>query len=631
MKPALYEALIAGGTLGGALLISNNLSDVADRKASRYNLGLGLSRTYKDFGVAQDGTTDDAANLQNAITTCASLGLTLLGGDGTCKLLSPLNIPSGLNWQMTPGCIHNGVFLSGSTMGFLGQTGVTTSGTKISGVRIKGGQFTHPDNTDTYKGRMCFLWGNDIVLEDIVFRNAATGGFLFIGGNEFYIRNVRCYNGAQHGGVEGIRVFGSGDSSGTTGVVCSDCYAESGDDTFQLVVAANNTGTTQPLTNLDIYNSGFINCHGISYFARIMSAGQVNLGGSTTMTANIKNFWFVACSGQSAYGCQLENQCSSGVISDGFFGACHFNASLPFASASDFGFQILAFATFGGIQNITYDGGSIRGVTNTNLSIIGVGLVSGVTIRNVQMDAPSSGSDNAVIIDGVSRIKLDACNIRSGGADTIKVGATTTVNGFVLEDCFVETGNASSTTYCVALHGLTGGQIRRNLWGATVGASNPLGIHWIGAGVTFATSENNDYSNLPGKSDGFVGAAGNGKKNNINYGHDIVTTDATTTTLVTVLPPGNSVVTVEGTITARRTGGTSGSSDDSAVFRVVASFKNAGLGSVSAFGNATLFTQADQGWTVGYTVSGAQGLIQITGAANNNVAWTFEGEVRVGP
>lgn len=620
-----------GPSSGTALLVANNLSDLTDEKIARVNLGLGSSRTYRDFGVVQDGVTDDAAALQTAITTCAGLGLTLMGGDGTCMLDAPLNIPSNLNWVMTPGCIHIGNFASGSNMGFLGQTNVTTTGTKISNVLIRGGFFTHPDNTDTYKGRMCFLWGDNIVLDSIVFENAATGGFLFIGGNYFYVRGVRCLNGAQHGGVEGIRVFGAGDNLGTPGVICSDCYAESGDDTFQLVVAANNTGTTQPLTNLDIYNSGFVNCHGISYFARIMSAGQVNLHGSTTMTANIQNFWFIGCSGQSAYGCQLENQCSSGVISDGYFSGCHFNASLPFSSPSDFGFQVLAFATFGGIQNITYDGGSIRGVTNTNLSIIGVGLVSGITVRGVRMDAPSSGSDNAVIIDGASRVKLDACDIRSGGADTIKVGATTVVNDLVVEDCFVETGNAAATNYCVALHGVVGASIRRNTWGSSAGALNTLGIHWIGAGTSYAISENNDYTNIIGKSDSFLGGPGNGKRNAINYGHDLVTTDATTTTLVTVLPVGNSVAILEGTITARRTSGTGGTTDDSAVFRVVAAFKNAGGGAVTAFGNATLFTQADQAWTIGYTVSGAQGLVQVTGASNNNIAWTFEGEVRQGP
>lgn len=107
----------------------------------------------------------------------------------------------------------------------------------------------------------------------------------------------------------------------------------------------------------------------------------------------------------------------------------------------------------------------------------------------------------------------------------------------------------------------------------------------------------------------------------------VKTTDATTTALVR-----SSVV--EGTtamfvcrVVARRTGGSAGTAGDSAFYTLTGAYKNVG-GVLTGVGSAAIVAGEDQpAWDVGFTTSGTEAIVIVTGAANNDITW--QGEVSV--
>lgn len=101
----------------------------------------------------------------------------------------------------------------------------------------------------------------------------------------------------------------------------------------------------------------------------------------------------------------------------------------------------------------------------------------------------------------------------------------------------------------------------------------------------------------------------------------VATTDATVTTIDTVTIAASNSYAIEARVVSRRTGGTSGAADDGA-FHVRSCLVTTKSSVVTITGTTSVVTQEDQaGWDVTFTVSGSTVLIQVTGAANNNVTW----------
>lgn len=100
------------------------------------------------------------------------------------------------------------------------------------------------------------------------------------------------------------------------------------------------------------------------------------------------------------------------------------------------------------------------------------------------------------------------------------------------------------------------------------------------------------------------------------------TTDATTTTLASIPALASRTVTLEVHVVARRTGGTGGTDEDGAAYGLVATIKNVG-GTAVLIGTPTvLYAHEDQtAWDATIAVAGANALVQVTGAADNNVTW----------
>lgn len=121
----------------------------------------------------------------------------------------------------------------------------------------------------------------------------------------------------------------------------------------------------------------------------------------------------------------------------------------------------------------------------------------------------------------------------------------------------------------------------------------------------------------------FIKKAGDGA-----YWGTIQTTNATVTTLYTFTIPDSTTFAIHANVTARRTGGSSGTAEDGAYYERVAAFKNVAGVAAQIGSTSTPVTLEDQaGWDVTFDVTGATARVRVTGAANNDVSWILTAKV----
>jgi hypothetical protein len=102
----------------------------------------------------------------------------------------------------------------------------------------------------------------------------------------------------------------------------------------------------------------------------------------------------------------------------------------------------------------------------------------------------------------------------------------------------------------------------------------------------------------------------------------VATTDATVTTISTIPVPVNHTLLIVAYIVARRTGGSAGSANDGAAYRLEVAAKNtSGTAAELAAETLTVIGESQAGWTVASSASGGNILLRVTGAADNNVQW----------
>jgi len=104
----------------------------------------------------------------------------------------------------------------------------------------------------------------------------------------------------------------------------------------------------------------------------------------------------------------------------------------------------------------------------------------------------------------------------------------------------------------------------------------------------------------------------------------VVTNNGDITTLLTLPLQPDTVTSMHVKVTGRRTGGAAGSTDDGAYYELYGAYKLlAGVATPIGGTTPTLtFGAEDQaGWDATLTVSGVNVLVQVTGAADNNVTW----------
>lgn len=104
---------------------------------------------------------------------------------------------------------------------------------------------------------------------------------------------------------------------------------------------------------------------------------------------------------------------------------------------------------------------------------------------------------------------------------------------------------------------------------------------------------------------------------------DVVrTTDATVTVLHAEKIPVDTSVVVLGYVVARRTGGSSGTANDGAGYRVEFVAKNdAGTAALIGAGVITVLGESQAAWNVTLDASGGTIRVKVAGALQNNVTW----------
>lgn len=102
----------------------------------------------------------------------------------------------------------------------------------------------------------------------------------------------------------------------------------------------------------------------------------------------------------------------------------------------------------------------------------------------------------------------------------------------------------------------------------------------------------------------------------------VATTDATPTTLATINITAGETVLIESRIVARRTGGALGTAEDGAGYIRYSTYKTV-AGVVTLIGALTLpYTAEDQVlWNAAHVIAGATVVVQVTGAASNDITW----------
>ncbi len=76
-------------------------------------------------------------------------------------------------------------------------------------------------------------------------------------------------------------------------------------------------------------------------------------------------------------------------------------------------------------------------------------------------------------------------------------------------------------------------------------------------------------------------------------------------------------------MTARRTGGSSGTAEDGAGYKIQGTYKKVSGTTATLIGavNAAYTAESQSAWDATFTVSSGNVLLRVTGAANNNVTW----------
>lgn len=110
-----------------------------------------------------------------------------------------------------------------------------------------------------------------------------------------------------------------------------------------------------------------------------------------------------------------------------------------------------------------------------------------------------------------------------------------------------------------------------------------------------------------------------------SYQNRVTTTDATVTTIHSVACAASTSTGFHGYVTARRTGGSSGTAEDGAYYEV--QFLATVTSGTAAIVSSTVTTVAESqaGWDVTVAASGSTVLVKVTGAANNNITWHITG------
>ena len=256
-----------------------------------------------DYKCPNDGSADAAASINQAIQ--AAKGEPVIIPSGTYLLNASIVPVSGTVLEISPDAEMRRGWDGGnsSTNGALINSFMNPVAKTIEGpvgVAIRGGRWTNPGNK--YTGRVLNIYGKRWNLDGLRVESWGSLDFpstcIGVIGEDITGKNIYAAGSGRIHGQAGIRVLAGAH------VRFSDCYIESGDDTFCAFPVENKEGFASGIPLSDVV---FERCKGVSYNARFLACGltvNANRGHSASdqeslNSVTVSNIQFIDCEGAS--------------------------------------------------------------------------------------------------------------------------------------------------------------------------------------------------------------------------------------------------------------------------------------------------------------------------------------------
>jgi len=411
---------------------SGFVEDLADNDGSDWigfqPAGSGIARSaqdkmrdfvsVKDFGAVGNGSTDDTAAIQAAITSLVATGGTVYFPIGEYK------VTSTITWA------NNNIFLEGAGLGATTISTFIASGNVFAITNASGGGISNlniiADTTQTSGAGVHLTNCYNVKVSDVVIGYGLNVGVQIDGGAGQFVNTIEnfiisdCFNGIALG-VTGTQpqdtfltngIIGSCTNAGILVKQSSGLYASSID-----IISCATGFSTFPDTAKSVVNSFFTDvlcdtCTG-SGFAFISNGGTVE-------QVNMVNCWG---SSNTINGMILSQECNAFSVTN-FRAINNQQRGIYIQGGTNLGFvncQVLANSMAG---SASYDGLAVEGSTTNNLSIIGGKYGSGWAFAGFNNQSYgifiSSGAINNYSIIGVDTNGNVTGGINDGGTGAVK-------------------------------------------------------------------------------------------------------------------------------------------------------------------------------------------------------------------
>jgi len=395
-------------------LIGKDGSSVIDNINESYNpttlmmLPFGaavFSRTLREFGAKPDNT-DNTAYIQAAIDWSSVTGGTITDGDpGTYTCLSQINMKDNASLVFGPQTRFEGAF-DGDLVG------QEDDNVAVENFRILGGEW---GKDATSRRRNIFkLNMNRSVISGAVLKTFGKGKAIGFVGDSNLITGCQILDPVNDTGSGGIRCTGGRHNT------ISNCYAESGDDLFQLVPSVNGavnviTAITNANPGVATYSGADNLTNGQTYYIT-GGKGMTELNGQAVVVANVNtatNTFELQGVNTTSYGVYTGNAIISNSAWDNRdIDDCHFIGCT--------GVVLYARACNAGLDAREYSGVKIVSISKANPGVVVTDVAHGYTNGQIVRHFDTNGMIELEDVD---------CTITVVSPTSYSIGVNTTTYG----------------------------------------------------------------------------------------------------------------------------------------------------------------------------------------------------------
>lgn len=280
-----------------------------------------------------------------------------------------------------------------------------------------------------------------------------------------------------------------------------------------------------------------------------------------------------------------------------------------------------------------YEAFSVDWQTVANVALVGTRTAATGTSRALRLftqETNAAAQGTFINLDhgalpfirmGVATTTLGDLGLASQGtwiqvAEGTSTATANSVVRFAITPTYNQTsGTAANTDLLINRTETAVGSGAQNLFAAQVGSVDRFVIRNTGRFFTVQQTLGSNVYDLSS-------TATNDDPTENFFQNRVATTDATVTTIQSITIPATTTVGINCTIVNRRTGGGSGTAEDGAYYEIKVALKNvAGTATEIAAETVTVIGESQAGWTVTAAPSSGNELIQVTGAAGNNITW----------